>query len=202
MFGRPVPKEIVEKRGEPVRYWGARAIFHPGTKHPIDLIPDRQGCQCAEGLASKPLLDWLNTMGMKELQKMRAFKRLTSDSAEVVEFKDGQFTVQCSPTPPMAIFTSGRGSIGRRTAGMSRRNRTPRRSGAATSSRSPPSAQGSRPASTASGRASSPGISLSTAIRASRSIAPKAMARFLPEARRQSQAGAVFRRRSDGSGSR
>ena len=38
MFGRPVPKEIIEKRGEPVRYWGARAIFHPGTKHPIDLL--------------------------------------------------------------------------------------------------------------------------------------------------------------------
>ena len=55
MFGRPVPKEIIEKRGEPVRYWGARAIFHPGTKHPIDLLPDRQGCKCADGLASKPL---------------------------------------------------------------------------------------------------------------------------------------------------
>ncbi len=89
MFGRPVPKEIVEKRGEPVRYWGARAIFHPGTKYPIDLLPDRQGCQCTEGLDSKPLLDWLNTVGMKGLQNMRAFKRLTSDSSEVVEFTDG-----------------------------------------------------------------------------------------------------------------
>ena len=97
MFGRPVPKEITEKRGEPVRYWGARAIFHPGTKRPIDLLPDRQNCKCAEGLVSKPLLDWLNTKGMKELQKMRAFKSLSSDSAEVVEFKDGEFTVQCSP---------------------------------------------------------------------------------------------------------
>ena len=97
MFGRPVPKEIIEKRGEPVRYWGARAIFHPDTKHPIDLLPDRQGCKCAEGLASKPLLDWLNTKGMKELQNMRAFNRLSSDSAEVVEFKDGEFTVQCCP---------------------------------------------------------------------------------------------------------
>jgi len=29
MFGRPVPKEIVEKRGEPLRYWGARAISIP-----------------------------------------------------------------------------------------------------------------------------------------------------------------------------
>ena len=39
MFGRPVPKEIIEKRGEPVRYWGARAIFHPGTKHPSTFLP-------------------------------------------------------------------------------------------------------------------------------------------------------------------
>ena len=103
MFGRPVPKEIVEKRGEPVRYWGARAIFHPGTKHPIDLLPDRQGCKCAEGLASKPLLDWLNTVGMKELQNMRAFKPLSSDSTEVVEFKDGQFTIQCCPNASLRL---------------------------------------------------------------------------------------------------
>jgi hypothetical protein len=97
MFGRPVPKEIIEKRGQPVRYWGARAIFHPGTQHPIDLLPDRQGCHCAEGLASKPLLDWLNKTGLKELKKLRAFKNLSSDSSEVVEFTDGEFTVQCSP---------------------------------------------------------------------------------------------------------
>ena len=49
------------------------------------------------GLASKPLLDWLNTKGMKELQKMRAFTFLSGDSTEVVEFKDGQFTIQCCP---------------------------------------------------------------------------------------------------------
>ena len=98
MFGRPVPKEIIEKHGEPVRYWGARAIFHPGTKHPIDLLPGRQQCHPAEGLDSKPLLDWLNTKGMKELQNMRAFTRLSSVSAEVVEFKDDQFTIQCCPS--------------------------------------------------------------------------------------------------------
>ena len=28
---------------------------------------------------------------------MRAFKNLSSDSSEVVEFKDGQFTIQCCP---------------------------------------------------------------------------------------------------------
>lgn len=97
MFGRPVPKEIIEKRGEPVRYWGARAIFHPGTEHPIDLLPDRQGCKCADRLDAQPLVDWLNKVGLKELRNMRAFKNLSSDSDEMVEFKDGQFTIQCSP---------------------------------------------------------------------------------------------------------
>ena len=97
MFGRPVPREIIEKRGEPVRYWGARAIFHPGTNYPIELLPDRQRRRCAEGLASKPLLDWVNSKGMKELQNTRAFKRLTSDSSEVVAFTDGEFTIQCCP---------------------------------------------------------------------------------------------------------
>jgi hypothetical protein len=97
MFGRPVPGEIVEKRGEPVRYWGARAIFHPGTKNPIDLLPDRQGCKCAAGLAAAPLLNWLNTVGMRGLRNMQAFRQLTSDSSEVDELKDGQFTIQCCP---------------------------------------------------------------------------------------------------------
>jgi hypothetical protein len=97
MFGRAVPKEIIEKRGEPVRYWGARAIFHSGTKHPIDILPDRQGCKCAEGLDPKPLLDWLNKVGLKELQKMRAFRLLVTDSIEVIDFKDGQFTIECCP---------------------------------------------------------------------------------------------------------
>ncbi len=107
MFGRPVPNEIVEERGEPVRYWGARAIFHPGTQYPIDLLPDRQGCQCAEGLNSKPLLDWLNKTGLKGLQAMRAFKGLSSNSTEVVEFTDGEFTLQCSPNASFGYLYIG-----------------------------------------------------------------------------------------------
>ena len=31
MFGRPVPKEIIEKHGEPVRYWGAQG--HLPSRH-------------------------------------------------------------------------------------------------------------------------------------------------------------------------
>ena len=193
MFGRPVPREIVEKRGEPARYWGARAIFHPGTKHPIDLLPDRQSCQCAEGLASKPLLDWLNTVGMKELQNMRDFKRLTCDSTEVVEFKDGQFTVQCSPNASYGYLYIGAWQYWPENCRYEQKEpRTPRRNGAATRSQSPPSARRSRPASTASGRASSPGISSSTAIRASRPIAPKASAPISTRSKAAIPSGCCF----------
>jgi hypothetical protein len=107
MFGRPVPKEIIDERGEPVRYWGARAIFHPHQKHPIEPLTDRQQCKCADGLDPKPLLDWLNMVGMKELQKLQAFKRLTGDSSEVVEFSDGQFTLQCSPNASFGYLYLG-----------------------------------------------------------------------------------------------
>ena len=107
MFGRPVPTEIVEKRGAPVRYWGARAIFYPRRKHPIEILPDRQQCQCADGLDPKPLLEWLNTVGMKELQKLRDFKLLTGDSSAVVQFSDGEFTVQCSPNASFGYLYLG-----------------------------------------------------------------------------------------------
>ena len=132
MFGRPVPKEIAEKRGEPVRYWGARAIFHPGTKYLIDLLPDRQGCQCAEGLTSQPLLDWLNTVGMKELQNMRAFKFCPPTAPRLWSSRMGNSPSSAAPMPATVISTSGRGSTGRRTADMSRSSQIPRRNGVAT----------------------------------------------------------------------
>ena len=189
MFGRPVPKEIIEKRGEPVRYWGARAIFHPGTKHPIDLLPDRQGCHCAEGLDSTPLLDWLNTKGMKELQNMRAFKHLPPTAPRSSSSRTGSSRSSAAPMLAMAISTSGHGSIGRMAASTNRRPPTPRPSGAARSFRSRPSARRSRRPSTASGKAWSPAISSSTATRASRSIVPAKAACVLREAGRRPQAG-------------
>jgi hypothetical protein len=96
MFGFPVPQEIVEKRGQPARYWGARAIFHPGMKYPIDLLPDRQSCECGS-LDPTPLINWVNKVGLKALQKLPAFRNLSADSRETVEFKDRQFTIQCCP---------------------------------------------------------------------------------------------------------
>ena len=97
MFGRTVPKAILDECGEPVRYWGARAIFKPCDKYPIDLLPDWQSCQCQEGIDPKPLLVWIDTVGLKKLQAQPGFGRLTVDSVEVVEFKDKQFTIQCGP---------------------------------------------------------------------------------------------------------
>jgi hypothetical protein len=96
MFGLSIPAEIVEKLGQPARYWGARAIFHPGTDYPIDLLPDRQGYQ-SDALDPKPLLDWVNKFGLPELKKQRAFKNLDTSSREVVEVKDRQFTLLASP---------------------------------------------------------------------------------------------------------
>jgi hypothetical protein len=96
MFGLSVPAEILKKQGKPVRYWGARAIFHPDTAYPIDLLPDRQGYQSDE-LDPKPLLDWLNKFGLPELKKLPTFKNLDTSSREVVEVKQGQFTLQASP---------------------------------------------------------------------------------------------------------
>lgn len=95
MFGYPVPQDILDERGEPVRYWGARAIFQPNASNPIDLLPDRQ--QCQDDKDPKPLIDWLNKTGLPELKKMQAFKRLSVSSSEVVEFKEGQFTIRCTP---------------------------------------------------------------------------------------------------------
>ena len=197
MFGRPVPKEIVEKRGEPVRYWGARAIFHPGTKHPIDLLGDRQGCKCDEGLASKPLLDWLNTKGMKELQKMRAFNAFPPTVPRSSSSRMANSPSNAAPMPPTAISTSGLGSIGRRVAGTSRRNQTPRPSGAATNP-SRPSARRSRPHQWTMARRRHR-VFRRTRVSGHRGrlYRPQA-ARLSREARRRRQAGAVLRRRSDG----
>jgi hypothetical protein len=38
MFGFPVPEEMVKEKGEPLRYWGARAIFRAGS---FELLLDR-----------------------------------------------------------------------------------------------------------------------------------------------------------------
>ena len=204
MFGRPVPKEIVEKRGEPVRYWGARAIFHPGTKHPIDLLPDRQSCKCAEGLASKPLLDWLNTVGMKELQNMRAFKRTVLRQHRGRRVQGWAIhDAMLLQTPATAISTSGRGSIGRRTAGMSRR--TPDPTAKWSSDKFPVPAIGSKIKASINGQWEGvvtgyfvehgyQGIE----VDCSQGKRPD----FYREARRRSQAGAAFRRGSDGGGNR
>ena len=40
MFGRQIPKDVLESKGKPVRCWGARAIFTDGT---VDLLANRQG---------------------------------------------------------------------------------------------------------------------------------------------------------------
>jgi hypothetical protein len=99
MWGRGdnPPKDLVKELGEPIRSYGARAIFHPYDKHPIELLGDRQGCGESKLASNKPLLDWLNKVAMKKLLRMSEFNRLSGDSNDVVTLRDGQFVMEVSP---------------------------------------------------------------------------------------------------------
>lgn len=97
MFGLAIPDEIIAKRGQPARYWGARAIFHPGTKYPIDLLPDRQTYRSEADLDPTPLMDWVNNYGLPELKKNRGFKHFDRGDHGFVEIREKQFTLMASP---------------------------------------------------------------------------------------------------------
>jgi len=94
MFGIEVPKEIVLERGNPVRWYGARAIFHNVDKT-IEIVWDRQSSTHLNGLEINPLIDWFNSTGLPKLREL--VQDLSWDSNKVVEFKDRQFTLQASP---------------------------------------------------------------------------------------------------------
>lgn len=103
-FGRGVPEEIVKERGVPVRWWGARAIFKNGI---IDLLPDRQSCECQYSLDPQPLLDWLNQKALPELKQRKDFKNLHGDSREVLEVKERGFTLQVCPNASYGYLYMG-----------------------------------------------------------------------------------------------
>lgn len=98
MFGLPVPKETIEaKGGAPARYWGARAILRTGKPPVLDIVPDRQQVTAAAGLSSEPLLEWVNRTGLPRLMASEAFGELSIASCEVIEIRDGQYTLLASP---------------------------------------------------------------------------------------------------------
>jgi hypothetical protein len=73
MFGLPVPQEITDTKGSPVRYWGCRAIDQGGT---LDIVHDRITYNGPEWDKALPLAErqglpfilWLNRVALPELR--------------------------------------------------------------------------------------------------------------------------------------
>jgi len=71
MFGLPVPKEVIDAKGNPVRYWGCRAIDQGGY---LDIVHDRVTCNGPETLPlaewqGLPFIWWLNKVALPELRR-------------------------------------------------------------------------------------------------------------------------------------
>jgi hypothetical protein len=99
MFGFNMPEELLKRRGQPAFYWGARAIFTPGKKNPIDMLPDRQS-RMPEGVQHPILMPWLNSEAMpwliKEIDKQGIW--IDSDKVLVYHRSDAEnFTLMASP---------------------------------------------------------------------------------------------------------
>lgn len=95
MFGHPVPQEILDARGKPRSYYGARAIFDPTAKNPIDIPFDRQECE-PECSKSPLLYQWFYSEGLAWLREES--KKLTTDSEEVLRHDKGKlFGLVASP---------------------------------------------------------------------------------------------------------
>jgi len=74
MFGLPVPQQIIDTKGSPVRYWGCRGIDHDGT---LDIVHDRVTYAGPEWDKTLPLAEWqglpfiwwLNKVALPELRR-------------------------------------------------------------------------------------------------------------------------------------
>jgi len=55
MFGLPVPQQIIETKGNPVRYWGCRAIDQDGQ---LDIVHDRVTYAGTDWDKALPLQEW------------------------------------------------------------------------------------------------------------------------------------------------
>jgi hypothetical protein len=73
MFGLPVPQDVIDAKGNPVRYWGCRAIDERGT---LDIVHDRvtyNGPEWDKSLTPQawrelPFVWWLNKVALPELR--------------------------------------------------------------------------------------------------------------------------------------
>lgn len=94
MFGLQVPKEILDAKGAPRSWWGARAIFKPMSQTPIDIPFDRQQFEPPLEKCSI-LLTWLNEVGMPWL-KSEAVK-LNTDEDRLISLQTVKGTIQANP---------------------------------------------------------------------------------------------------------
>lgn len=93
-WGLQVPQDILDSKGQPAALWGARAIFQPHLKDPIDLLHDRQSYQ-PEGVESPSLLDWLNREGIPLIRDQS--RKLLPSSSDVIRHETGNYGIIASP---------------------------------------------------------------------------------------------------------
>lgn len=60
--------------------WGARAIFHPSLSNPLDILPDRQGCDNPSGLPQADFRHVINEVVLPEARKIA--QHFTPDSSD------------------------------------------------------------------------------------------------------------------------
>jgi len=98
MFGLQVPDEVTQEKGDPVRYWGCRAIDQ-GTGG-IDIVHDRiayRGPESDEDLPQDewqhlPFIYWLNTEALPEVRRRFAVGEL-SDEPTIVSKPSKRFGI-------------------------------------------------------------------------------------------------------------
>jgi hypothetical protein len=100
MFGFNIPQAVIDKRGQPRSYWGARAIFQPQLKNPIDLLPDRQTWNPTPANKHPLLRPWLDNEALPWLRQQIKEKGIGSGSSEVLIYhrtKHENYTLMASP---------------------------------------------------------------------------------------------------------
>ena len=78
--------------------WSARAIYTTRPNPRLDILPDRQQMQGDNSSeAAEALCNWLNTVGIKGLEKVCNDEWVKQDESRVVSFKSGGFAIYGNP---------------------------------------------------------------------------------------------------------
>lgn len=94
-WGIPIPKEILQEKGEPRSYWGATGIFQWNKKNPIQLLHNRQWFE-PEHAEYPILMDWVHERG---LERIREFLRGMTDPDDTPVFRhlQGMYGIVAQP---------------------------------------------------------------------------------------------------------